>query len=578
MIRHIGLRRFVSVVLFCCAVTVAAHSQSQPSIRIVSDQAILANFEAQVSISGIHLLDVTQCPSSDGSFNCSSAENQAGISAAPPIPCSSLPSGRVSAFKITCPAGSLLARRAYELRFLQAADPKSAPKPTSITFSTVPEVSIQSEGTNGLGYSFQISSPLAFVDSNGHIMVFSNSGAPDSTPVTIPSDKAGTIHGRTAPLSSFTATDSAHADAHLTNEYGVLRLSVDKASLKQAFSPSTSSAAAILVAFKSVLDCLAPGSCSATSWKFADGSKLSPPTPATKSDAQFYANINAIAGTGSKFAWGLNGTLGMFSQGIGKSRWVVTPASASASVGNNTSNIKSQSYSDTIDWNLPFSIMNSRGWNSLCLNRGAGYFSAAPDYSTDIEFDRKNLLADIHMACTLVSDTLERQSKPVKGAPAAPGSYTAKFGGELQFQYGIETGGALIDTTQKASSGTAKMTVPAYKIGRDAEQIHGLLQWQPSITRSSVVLSLDDVFTGRYLFATENTVEQYTIPASGATASTLGLLLRPRTGWMGYNVLTATITPTGNPNTGFTVTYDDGFNAPKFTRINSVTIGITLMY
>jgi hypothetical protein len=133
-----------------------------------------------------------------------------------------------------------------------------------------------------------------------------------------------------------------------------------------------------------------------------------------------------------------------------------------------------------------------------------------------------------------------------------------------------------MNTFQKVSSGNAKITVPSYNIARAVPQIRGLLQWIPA--RSLGNLTLDDTVAGRYLFATENTVEQYTIPASGSTASTPGLLLRPRTGWKAYNSLIASWNPPNSANVGFTATYNDGFNAPKFTRINSVTIGITLMY
>ena len=74
--------------------------------------------------------------------------------------------------------------------------------------------------------------------------------------------------------------------------------------------------------------------------------------PNGKSDSGFYANINSIACTGVKFAWGLDGKIAEVQR-----RFLlnssITLLWATANVGKNTSNIKGQSYSDSIDWTLP---------------------------------------------------------------------------------------------------------------------------------------------------------------------------------------------------------------------------------
>jgi hypothetical protein len=297
------------------------------------------------------------------------------------------------------------------------------------------------------------------------------------------------------------------------------------------------------------------------------------PGPTGKTDAAFYGNVNLVAATRAKFAWGLDGKLALLQEPLGP--WTVTIASATANTGNNTSSIKGQTYSDTIDWTLPFSY--------LILHQGSApntvQVTVAPDYETDIEFDKKNMLATADTVWTFkeLYQTQSYRTKAKNGALVTyPDPTLNHLGYGLQFHAGFEGGGALMNTVQKASSGTAKITVPSYNIARVVPQVRGLLQWIPA--RSLGNLTFDDTVTGLYLFATENTVEQYTIPASTSTPSTLGLLLRPRTGWKAYNSLVTTWNPPNSANVGLTVTYNDGFNAPKFTRINSVTIGFTLMY
>jgi hypothetical protein len=73
------------------------------------------------------------------------------------------------------------------------------------------------------------------------------------------------------------------------------------------------------------------------------------------------------------------------------------------------------------------------------------------------------------------------------------------------------------------------------------------------------LLTLDETVAGHYLIATENTVEQYNIAATRSTATSVGLALRPITGWKAYNSLIATWNPSNSAKVGFTATYSDGF-------------------
>jgi hypothetical protein len=98
-------------------------------------------------------------------------------------------------------------------------------------------------------------------------------------------------------------------------------------------------------------------------------------------------------------------------------------------------------------------------------------------------------------------------------------------------------------------------------------QIHGLFQWLPLKSTGLGLLTIDETLTGRYLMAMENTVERYNIPATNTASATVGLLLRPITAWKGYNSLITTWYPPHISNFGLAATFDDGFNAPKFSRV-----------
>ena len=277
-----------------------------------------------------------------------------------------------------------------------------------------------------------------------------------------------------------------------------------------------------------------------------------------------------LLGRGAKFAWGLDGKLAELQQKlIGNSS--ITWLAATANVGNNTSNIKSQTYTDSIDWTLPVSY----DWK-----RWRGTFIFAPDFNTDIEFDRKNMLADTHVMWTAYFHPLAWNTVLESGADAKYSSISIKpgVGGRFYVQGGMEAGGAITDTVQKASSGNSKVTVPTYNIVRIVPQMHGILEWKPAKGAGVGVLTFDDTFTGRYLLATENTVEQYRIPASGSTTASVGLQLRPINGWKGYNSFVTTWFPPHSANAGLGITYNDGFSASKFSRVNSVTIGLTILF
>jgi hypothetical protein len=297
---------------------------------------------------------------------------------------------------------------------------------------------------------------------------------------------------------------------------------------------------------------------------FADDATFNPQSgPASKDSASFYANLQIAAGTGTAGAWGIDGKVALFNRPFLHGTW--TLLSATANTGNNTSNIKNSTYTDTINWMLPGSWAYSlwkKAPTTLTLVAG-------PKYETDFKFDKKNLLfnGDSIWTPKKLYQPQNYRTKPKNGVmPKYGDDGYAKVGYELEFHAGIESGGALIDTTAQNTKKTQKITVPAYSIERVVPQIHGL--YQQSIGWAGL-LSFDSTLTSRYLFDVENTVPQ----APNGSISIKGV-----SGWKAINTLTSTWNPPKNNNVGLTVTYKDGYDAPKFLRVNSVLIGVLIEF
>jgi len=297
---------------------------------------------------------------------------------------------------------------------------------------------------------------------------------------------------------------------------------------------------------------------------FADDATFNPQSgPPSKDTAVFYANLQIAAGTGTAGAWGIDGKIALINVPFLRGTW--TLLSATANTGNNTSNIKNTTYTDTIDWMLPGSWAYSI-WKKTPTTLT---LIASPKYETDYKFDKKNLLfsGDSIWTPRKLYQPQSYRSKPKNGVmPKYGDSGYAKVGYELEFHAGVESGGALIDTTVQNTKKTKSITVPKYSIERAVPQIHGL--YQQSIGWAGL-LSFDSTFTARYLFDDENTVRQ---AADGS------LSLRRVSGWKAINTLTSTWNPPKSNNVGITVTYKNGFDAPKFSRVNSVLIGVLIEF
>lgn len=491
--------------------------------------------------------------------------------------------------------GTFAISRLYRLTLQQTDPTTQAISATSLSVDTSPAVAVAFEDLGSSSTKlFRLTSMLGFVKdfpesgSTGGTQKLETVAGPvdcdrasskaDVLPISITGTAAGlrsSLSGWKMPLSPF------RGDIRTANpvQIGAMALCVDIPTTIIDFTPD-----GVLIA--NVMDGI-ESSLGPVSWTWAPGTKLTGgagggsttattlgPSPAAKSAANFYANVNLAAATGASFAWGLDGKISEFQRPIFRPIYI-TWLSATANTGNNTSNIKGQVYSDTIDWTLPFSYPFTRKSGPRFL----AVASLAPDYETDINFDRKNLLVagDVLWNFDSVYQPQNKRTPAKNGALVKfPDPTIARFGYVLQFHTGFEAGGALINTIQKASSGPAKITVPSYSIARVVPQITGNIQWIPA--RRLGLFTLDDTIIGRYLFDTENTVEQYRIPPAGTQPASVGLVLRPISGWKAYNALYATWNPPETANFGITVTFNDGFNAPKFTRVNSVTVGVTIAY
>ncbi len=287
--------------------------------------------------------------------------------------------------------------------------------------------------------------------------------------------------------------------------------------------------------------------------------------PASKDSSSYYVNLNYAAGKGSKPGWVLDGkiapVIGNLIYG-----YQVMPT-ATADVGQNqVSNLK---YADTITFGLSFGHMYkpNKVLQGLLFRPGIAYES-------DREFDRHNLLAtpDLHFRLVNLYNPRQRRSarkfadeaeiaKANKIPWTRANSKPVLLGYVLDFHTGLELGGALKDTTVKASVGKATQPLPSYHIARVVPVAHGLLE----IGR----FSIEAVAAARYLTTVENTV----LERPDHT-----LFLKRLHGWNAFGVISGSWSFDPAGHFALTVAYKDGFSPPKFSRISTVQSGITIKY
>jgi hypothetical protein len=297
--------------------------------------------------------------------------------------------------------------------------------------------------------------------------------------------------------------------------------------------------------------------------------------PATKDASHYYVNVSYGAGVGSKPAWIIDAKLAPPVGSLVKG-FQFSPLAA-ADIGHNT--VSGMTYTDTIDFGATaarvFPIASPL--QEILLTPGFAY-------ETDRELDRHNLLSTLDVRynfahlynpqSTRSLQEYEKQLKRMKNSAvdatdAGPTKITLQpedikpplFGYALDLHTGIEAGGALVNTTVKATSGSATEVLPTYSIMRFVPQIHGLLQvWRFSIDSTAAV---------RYLAVSENTVVQL---------ANKSLKLERLSGWKAYGVITGGWSLDDAGHFAITVAFKDGFAPPKFQRVNTVLAGLMLKY
>jgi hypothetical protein len=308
-------------------------------------------------------------------------------------------------------------------------------------------------------------------------------------------------------------------------------------------------------------------------------SRFSPKkAPATKDASQYYINLNWAAGVGTVPAWVLDGQI---APRLWMSHSFAFGPVASADVGNNK--LTGQTYTDTIDFGFtsqkPYFFQQSdRPLLQELL------FVPGVKYETDKEFDRDNMLATADLRYNFAGlyrtqtvaalqkfyHALQQYQDSKASLPSgSTPPYVPQLddfrpplmGYALDFHTGIETGGALVDTTVHASTGKATQVLPTYSIFRLVPQVHGLLElWK---------FSFDANMTGRYLALTENTVLE---------TPTHSLNLTKVQGWKGIGTLTNTFNLDSQGHVAINLVFKDGFAPPTYKRVNAVQGGVLLKY
>jgi hypothetical protein len=281
--------------------------------------------------------------------------------------------------------------------------------------------------------------------------------------------------------------------------------------------------------------------------------------PANESAAWLWVDGTITAGTGTAPAWVVEEKFAPLTTQL-RGATVVTWFAVTANIGNNK--VGGQTAKDVIDFVGP-SLKKYQDWKRIGLEP-----SIAPTYETNRAFNHRNLLAvgDVIWDLGVLNRTQfvrTALSHPAAKLPKAgdyKGGY-ARTGWNLHFHSGIETGKALADvlvtnTKTKAVVGA----IPTYPICRIVPQVDGIFQFK--------WISLESLFTGRYLFTTETTA---------VNDKNGNPYLKPVSGAKGVNVLTFGIAP-ASQHFALTVAYTNGFSAPTYQRANGVKVGVQLKY
>ena len=291
--------------------------------------------------------------------------------------------------------------------------------------------------------------------------------------------------------------------------------------------------------------------------------------PATKALSTLYVKGDWAAGSGARPAWVLEGRLApILVKPFGG--WQFFP-DLETDIGNNTiANIK---YSDSVDFGFGLKRNDdtpaARPIRLQHITTTAGF-----EYETDKELNRDNGIGNANFLLRfahLYEQQAARRSDVLAAAKKRPQNEgfdvkpedvsTPAIGYELDFNLLTEDGSALKDTRVKATSGSATILVPAYKIARLGPQVNGVLElWNFSVGVKAM---------GRYLFTRENTVHQL---------ANNSLILVPINAWQGYAEADANWNIDPTKHLALNLTYRNGSVPPTFIRTNCVQAGLLLKF
>ena len=442
--------------------------------------------------------------------------------------------------------------------------PTSVLDPVSVDIDTTESVKISPSVVDSRPKSFKVTSSIGFSISAGNLSYLHrdnlkllevecaiNTVDESSHPTTLPGICSGlSIQTSTAPA------DLAKIDPEDVGVYDLTFRNLPRQTLIPGSLP-----------FKSIFN---------TSVKVDPKSRFSTKkAPATKDASQYYINLNYSAGVGTAPAWVLDGQ-------ITPRLWMVDGFSisplAAADVGNNK--VSGQTYTNNIDFGMtsqkPFFMEKANPLREILL-------TTAFKYETDKQFDRDNLIGSfdlrynfgglyrtqlVQTLATYYGALQKYQDRKKAGdpnltpyVPQVDDFQPPLVGYALDFHTGIETGGALLDTTVKASSGKATQTLPSYSIFRFVPQVHGLLEiWK---------FKFESTYAGRYLASTENTVLE--TPAHT-------LILTRVHGWKGLETLSGSYAFDAQGHFAVTIAFKDGFAPPTYKRVNAVQGGFLIKY
>jgi hypothetical protein len=456
--------------------------------------------------------------------------------------------------------GSLEIGKKYILD-LSSSSPVSE---SSIEFDTSPKLTLTASLVSKGSRRYEATSTLAFADAKGNILV--NSGTVDKHPCAVAAtDNSGSS---AAPISATCDLLTPAVLEPVTHTIAFASLDPDTVGTINIVVGNLTAAQNSLLRL-TPQHVLLPNQATLASIfgkpftfdsksKFAASQKI----PTSKDASQYYVLFSGSAGVGTTPAWVLDAKIAPLLP-LQRNDFQFAPL-VLANVGQGT--VKGQTYTNTIDF-------GGTAQKLFLLHKDLQglLFSAGPTYETDKQFDKDNLLAVLDLKYYFKGLYQPQTSRTLQQYYAFQQTHKtwqldqqppALWGYILDFHTGIETGGALVDTTVKASTGNATQKVPTYPIFRVVPQVHALIQWW--------WFSVDATAVPRYLATTEYTVIQL---------KNNSLVLKPVTGWNALGTVTGTLSPTGwAGHFGITVSYKDGFAPPTFIRINAVQYGISFKY